>query len=181
MTAEFPWNSVSVASGYRRNPRVSTASATAHGTSTVNATVVATARHVPLFCPWQLRRTNHDFLRNCRGNFDGHPRPLPRQRGNHHGSPRKFAAIAMAVSMDVQPQQLPRPSTAVRGHCHGNHPMRGKYHGIPQKSAAIATAVSPNVQPQQFPWPSAAVRGHCHGNCHVNRRKFPLRSRWLQR
>ena len=43
MTAELPWTSVGVAKGYRGNSQVSTASATAHGTSTANATVVFTA------------------------------------------------------------------------------------------------------------------------------------------
>ena len=44
MTATFPWASVGVDTGYRGNPRVSTARATAHDASTANATVVATAR-----------------------------------------------------------------------------------------------------------------------------------------
>ena len=44
MTAALPWIFVGAVTGYRGNPRVSTASATAHGASTVNATVVATAR-----------------------------------------------------------------------------------------------------------------------------------------
>ena len=44
MTAALPWTSVSVATGYHGNPRVSTARATAHGASTANVTFVATAR-----------------------------------------------------------------------------------------------------------------------------------------
>ena len=35
-------------------------------------------------------------------------------------SARTSAAIATAVSADVQPQQFPRPSAAVRGRCHSN-------------------------------------------------------------
>ena len=44
MTAALPWTSVGVATGYRGNPRVSTAKAMAYGASTANDTVVATAR-----------------------------------------------------------------------------------------------------------------------------------------
>ena len=44
MTAAFPWTSLGVATGYRGNPRVSKARATAHGAFTANATVVAEAR-----------------------------------------------------------------------------------------------------------------------------------------
>ena len=126
MNPELPWTSVGVATGYRGNPyrgnpRISTASATAYETSTANATaVVATARAAVLpvansvYQPWQpseVRGKFHDTFRgNCRGIFHNHPRPLPWQRGNHHGNPRKSAAIATAVSVDVQPQEIPRPS-----------------------------------------------------------------------
>ena len=48
ITATLMWTSVSVATGYRGNLRVSTARATAHCASTANATVVATARAVVL-------------------------------------------------------------------------------------------------------------------------------------
>ena len=82
MTAELPWTfaGVAVATGYRGNPRVSTASATAHGTSTANAAVVATARAAV------LSMANSVVPAMATG---GNPRQLPRQRGNHHGSPRK--------------------------------------------------------------------------------------------
>ena len=73
MTAELPWTSVGVAKGYRGNSQVSTASATAHGTSTANATVVFTAcaavlsvanSVVPTMathgCPWQLPPQSSD-------------------------------------------------------------------------------------------------------------------------
>ena len=152
MTAALPWTSVGVATGYRGNPRVSTARATAHGASTANATVVATARAAvlsvanfvvptvathgsPRQLPRQFPRTsNHS-------NFHGHPRPLPRQSSDTRQLPRKSAAIATAISADVRPQQFPRPSAAilrytasateVHGNCHSN------FHGIPRPSAAI--------------------------------------------
>ena len=112
ITAELPWTSVGVAMGYRENPRVSTASVTAHGTSTENATVVATARAAVLSVANSVVPTME----------------------NH------FAAIATAVFADVQPKQFPRPSAAVRGYCHGNSLIRGNCHVRPRKSAAIAAA-----------------------------------------
>ena len=97
MTAELPWTSVGVATGYRGDPRVSTASATAHGTSTANATVVSTARAAVLSVansvaptmvtrgsPWQFPR---QFARKF-------PRQVPR---TFHGYPRPSAAIATAI------------------------------------------------------------------------------------
>ena len=86
MTATLPWTSVGVATGYRGNPRVSTARATAHGAFTANATV------------------GHG---TCRGSVSG------KLRGTKHGNPRKSAAIATAISADVKPQQFPRPSAVV--------------------------------------------------------------------
>ena len=49
MTAELPWTSVGVATGYRGKSGVSTASATAHGTSTQLPRLWP--RHVPPFRP----------------------------------------------------------------------------------------------------------------------------------
>ena len=84
-------------------------------------------RHVPRFCPWQTPSyqpwQSSEVHGNCHGNFHGNRRPLPRQRGNRHGIPRTSAAIATAVSADVQPQLFPRPSAAARGHCHRNPPI----------------------------------------------------------
>ena len=97
----------------------------------------------------------------------------------HHGSPRKSAAIATAVSAAVEPQKFIRPSATV-ALCHGNHSIRGKHHGSPRTPAAIAAECSPDVEPQQSTRSSAAVRGHGDGNCHVNRRQSPLQSRLLQ-
>ena len=53
----------------------------------------------------------------CRGSVRG------KLRRTNHGNPRNSAAIVMAVFADVQPQQFPPPSAAVRGHCHGNPPI----------------------------------------------------------
>ena len=77
--------SVGVAAGYRGYPRVSTASATAHSTSTENAAVVAKARA-------EVPSVAHSVV-------------LPMAT---HGSQWQLAA-----SPDVQPQQFPRPSAAI--------------------------------------------------------------------
>ena len=53
----------------------------------------------------------------CRGSVRGKLRRI------NYGNPRESASITMAVSADVQPQQRPWPSAAVRGHCHGNPPI----------------------------------------------------------
>ena len=154
MTAELPWTSVGAATGYRGHSWVSTASATAHGTSTATATVVATAHATvlsvaPSVAPTMATHGNsrplpRQFLRNCRGNVHGHPRSLPRQHGKHHGCPRKSAAIATAVSADVQPKQFTRPYVAVRCQCHGNPSICGDYHG--------STGVLPQHVPRFYPW-----------------------------
>ena len=93
MTAELSWTSVGVATGYRGNLRVSTASATAHGTSTANATFVVTARAAVLSVanPVVPTMAIHGGLRH-----------LPGQ---------------------VSPWQFLRPSAAVRGKCHCNPPI----------------------------------------------------------
>ena len=114
MTAEHPWTSASVAKGYRGNPRVSTASATAHDTSTANATVVAIARAAV----FPLANSVVPAMPT-----DECSRQWPRPRDNDPGGPRKSAAIATAVVAEVQPQQFSRLSVAVRGHFHGNHPI----------------------------------------------------------
>ena len=70
MTAELPRTSVGVATGYHANPRVSTASAKANGTSMANATVVATERAAVLSVAHSVVPTlaTHDS-----------PRQMPRQ------------------------------------------------------------------------------------------------------
>ena len=191
MTAELPRTSTGVATGYRgirRIPRVSTASAMAHDTSTVNATVVSTTRAaapsvanfvVPSMAthgsPPHLPRR---FRGNCRGNFRGRSRPLPRRRDNHHERPRKSAAISTAVSLEFSgipnatistvirgrprplpwqisdARRIPRTSAEVRGECHGC------FRGRRQTSKT-----------QQVPRTSAAVIGHCHG-------KYPTRDKY---
>ena len=120
MTAEFPWISVGVATDYRGNPRVFTASATGHGTSAANATVVATARSRGS-SRGKLHRTNNGNPRKSAETavtistaIRGY---LPRQRGNHHGSPRQL------------PRQFPRTSN------------RSNFHGHPRPSASIASAI----------------------------------------
>ena len=82
MTAELSWIPMGVATGYRGNPRVSTASATAHGPSTANATVVATVRAAVLSVAKSVVPTMATH---------GSPRQLPRQfprtsnHSNFHG------------------------------------------------------------------------------------------------
>ena len=80
----------------------------------------------------------------------GHPRPLPRQSSDTRQLPRKSAAIATAISADVKPQKFPRPSAAIRGHCHGNLPILGNHHGSPRQS------------PRQFPRTSNHSNFHGH-------------------
>ena len=163
MTAALPWTSVGVATGYRGNPRVSTARATAHGASTANATVVATARAAVLSVansvaptmatqgsPWQLTRSF----------------PPTSNHSNFHGRPRPSAAIATAILRyaaittetrgnchgNFRGRQTTAISTAIRGNCHGNLPIRGNCHR------------SPRQLPRQFP------RKSNHGNFHDHTR-----------
>ena len=162
MTAALPWTSVGVAKGYRGNPRVSPARATAHGASTANATVVATARAAVLFVtnsvvptmatqgsPRQLQR---QFPRTSNhSNFHGHPRPLPRQSSDTRQWPRKSAAVATAI-----------PRTSNHSNFHGHPRQSSDTRQLPRKSTAIATEIS------------MAFRGHPRQlNCHGNRRQFP--------
>ena len=146
MTAELPWTSVGVATDYSGNARVLTASATGHGTSTANVTVVAMARG--------------------RGSVRG------KLRRTNHGKPRKSTAIATATA--VSAETAVTISTAIRGHCHGNAAItefRGSpwqlprqfsrtfnpssFHGHPRPSTETAVAIS------------TAIRGHCHGNAAI--------------
>ena len=170
MTAALPWTSVGVATGYRGNPRVSTARATAHGASTANATVVATARAavlsvvnsvVPTMAthgsPRQLPR---QFPRTSTKNV----RPLPRQssvprqfprtsnHSNFHGHPRPSAAIATAIL------RYAATTTKVSGNCHGN--FRGR------QTTAISTAIRGNPP----------IHGNCHGSPRQSSQQFPRHS-----
>ena len=87
----------------------------------------------------KLRRNNHGnpstaiataVLRNCRGNFHGHPRSFPWPSAAiataTRRSPRKSAEVrgkCHGSSADVQPKEIAQPSAAVRGHCHSNPPI----------------------------------------------------------
>ena len=181
MTAELPWTSVGAAADNRGNPRVSTVSATAHGTSTANVTVVATARATVL----SVANSGVSTMET-----DGSPRQLPWQfpRKPLWQFPRTSATIVTATRQspwqsaevrgnghgffaNVQTTQLPRPSAAVRGHCRGNPPIIGDYHGSPRKSVAIATARAAvlSVANSVLPTLPTEVRGDClcsfRGNC----------------
>ena len=142
----------------------------AHDTFTLNVTVVL--RHEQRLCPWQTPWYQPwqlmEVRGNCHGSFRGHPWPLPRQCDNHHGRPRKSAAISTAVSADFQTELVPRQSAAVRGHWHGKYPRRDKYHGRPRKSAAIATAVSAH-----FGCSRGCFRRSVRGSSWVCPRVFP--------
>ena len=112
LTAELPWTFVGVITGYRGNPRVSTASATRLMTLprqmprlwlTPRAAVASVANSVV------PTMASHGSPRQLRQEFHGYPRPLLRQRVNHHGSPRLLT------------RQFPRTSyrtkiTTIRGH-----------------------------------------------------------------
>ena len=146
MTTALPWTSVGVATGYRGNRRVSTARATAHGASTADC-----------------HGCGHG---TCRGSVRG------KLRGTNHVNPRKSAAIATAISADVKPQQFPRPSAAIRGHCHGNPLIRGNCHGNPRP---LSGQISADVNPQHFVRPSAAIDNY-HGSPRQLPRQFPWTS-----
>ena len=85
--------------------------------------------HVPQFCPWQTpwyqpwqpTEVGGSCHGSLRGNCSGISTAI-RGSVNHQGIAWPSAAIA-EVSMDIQLQQFPRPSAAVRGHCHRNCPM----------------------------------------------------------
>ena len=120
MTAEIPWTSVGVATGYRGNPRVSTAIA--------NAMDVATA-HPAFLARGKLRRTNHGYLRKSAviataASAETALAISAAIRGHCHG----IAAIT---------------TTEVHGIFHGS--LRGfnrsDFHGYPRPSAAIPTAI----------------------------------------
>ena len=128
MTAAFPWTSVGVTTGYRGNPRVFAAIATAHGTSTANAMVWATARAAVLSAANSvvLTRATH-----------GSSQQLPRQRKLPFQFPRPSAAIATVTRQSPRnrgrtrqlPRQFPRTSN------------RSNFHGHPWPYAAIATVI----------------------------------------
>ena len=152
------------------------ASARPQGNSTATVTVVATARAAVLslansFVPTMAthgspRQLPRQFPRKMPW-FHGHPQSLPRERDNHHGSPQTSAAIATAGFADIQPQQVPRISVAVRSRCHGNPPIRGDYHG---KLAAIAAkrATVLSVAYSVVPTMPTEVRGNFHGSLRGN-------------
>ena len=141
--------------------------ATAHSTSTANATVVATALAALLSAANSVVPTMAMHVRdqchgigNCRGSFHGYPRSLQRQSSDRRQSPRKSAAIATAVSSDVE--QFTRPSAAV------------------ELSTAIATAIirwaatpteicgNPRQWPRQFPKASNRIKLPRHpGPCAI--------------
>ena len=120
---ELPWTYVFVGTDYRGNTRVLAASATGHGTSAANATVVATARSRGFFLG-KLRRTNP-------------------------GNPRKSAETAVAISMAIRGHCHGNAAitTEVRGRSRQLPPQfpwtlnRSNFHGHPRPSASIDTAI----------------------------------------
>ena len=161
MTAALPWTSVGVATGYRGNPRVSTARATAHGASTANATVVTTARATvrseansvapTMATHGSPRRLPRQFPQmSNHSNFPGYQRQLSRQSSDTWHLPRKLAAVATTISADVKPRQFSRPSAVIL-----------RYWAIATE-VIIARAIS------------TAFRGHRRQlKCRVHRRQFP--------
>ena len=89
--------------------------------------------HVPQFPPWQTPsyqpwhppKSAAIAMAVYAGTAMEFPRPSAAIGIETRPSPRNSgpsAAIA-EVSMDIQLQLFPRPSAAVRGHCHRNRPM----------------------------------------------------------
>ena len=108
MTAEFPWASVGVAMGYRGNTRVSTASATAYGTSTANATVVAMARAAVLSMAIFVvpMMETHGTPRQLCGNFVEISVAI---RGHCHGNFRGRPTEAISTAIRGRLRPLPGP------------------------------------------------------------------------
>ena len=151
VTVALPWSSVGLSTGYRGNPRVSTARATA------------------FHCTWRFHGKCHGCGHGtCRGSVRGN------LRGTNHGNPRKYHGNChgifhghLHVNCRGNPRQLTANATAFDGNCHGNPPTasamakRGNchgiprllprqfprtsnhsnFHGIPRSSAAMATAI----------------------------------------
>ena len=141
-----------LATGYRGNPRVSTASATVW------------PWHVPLFCPWQPP-----------WDPPWQPTEVPRQLPRHipWPPPRQLPRQSTAINGEWHgvPRQLPRQvtwqyaaiTTVVQGNCHGNFHGRQSIaistenHDIPRPSVGISTAISA-LHKRQF----TAIYGNFH-------------------
>ena len=100
MTVALPWSSVGLSTGYRGNPRVSTARATA------------------FHCTWRFHGKCHGCGHGtCRGSVRGN------LRGTSHGNPRKyhgnchgiFHGHPHAVGIVVGLSAVPRPAVVCRG------------------------------------------------------------------
>ena len=100
VTVALPWSSVGLSTGYRGNPRVSTARATA------------------FHCTWRFHGKCHGCGHGtCRGSVRGN------LRGTNHGNPRKYHgncygifhghphAVGIAGGLSV----VPRPAVVCRG------------------------------------------------------------------
>ena len=99
MTVTIPWSSVGLSTGYRGNPRVSTARATA------------------FHCTWRFHGKCHGCGHGtCRGSVRGN------LRGTNHGNPRKyhgnchgiFHGHVHAVGIVVGLSVVPRPAVVCR-------------------------------------------------------------------
>ena len=111
------------------------------------------------------------------------PRPLPRQHDNHHGRPRKSAAIATAVSADFRGRPNAASSTEIRGRPRPLPWQISEARQIPRRSAEVRDdchrcfrRLPQKSKTQHVPRTSAAVRGHCHGN-YPTRDKYDRRPR----
>ena len=98
MTAELPWTSVDVATGYRGCPRVSTA---LRLMALPRQMPRLWPRHLPQFCPWQTPSYQ----------------PWQCTPATNAKALETFVAV----------------STAIRGHCDGNHPIGSNIHGSPRQ------------------------------------------------
>ena len=129
MTVALPWSSVGLSTGYRGNPRVSTARATA------------------FHCTWRFHGKCHGCGHGtCRGSVRGN------LRGTNHGNSRKYHGnchgifhdhlhiVGIAVGLSV----VPRPAVVCRGCLPWRLPWKLPWlvpsmglHGVPLLTAAF--------------------------------------------
>ena len=152
-----------LATGYRGNPRVSTARATAF--------------HCAMRFHGKCHGCGHGTCRaSVRGNLRGSRHVNPRKdHGNCHGifhGPLHVNCRGKTTAIKGEcreiPRQLPRQSSHSK--CHGNKRQ------LPRHSKATATAIATPIftggNLRRFPRQTTAFRGDCHGNfrsnCHGN-------------
>ena len=150
MTVALPWSCVGLCTGYRGNPRVSTARATAFR------------------CTWRFHGKCHGCGHGtCRGSVRGN---LP---GTNHGNPRKYHGNChglfrghLHVNCCGNPRQSTANATAFHVNCHGNSPTASAINGNQRRMPRHSTSTATVILPRQVPWQYAAIATALHGNCH---------------